>query len=913
ERSVELLTGILGVFKAGGAYVPIETNSPMERIRAILADSEATVVLTVSGAFPDTGELYRNLVPGTSVEHIVYLDRLEQCGHWNTVFRTERAAWLLEQGQRVELGPDTVFGTERGPFPYAEYSERTGRLVQFLQRRFLPLPDGSSVGVLLTEPMDKLIALSALKRVGASFSVVADGKSASAIAKSGTMSLIVTTSAYLDVADRLLWETEALHGYVLLDDYDVRVSEKQTQVKHIWEAVAEQTTDAINDYGWTSSFGGRPFSPAEMQEYIDNFHTKLAPYLTKTTKVFEIGCGHGLVLFRLAPEVQSYFATDLSGTIVKRNRERAERGGLTHVEIRQASAVEVGGLAEPDFDVVVLSSVVHYFPNTLYLEEVIRCAVGLLKEEGIIYLDDLLDRSKKQELAEETLAYRQANPGVPVKTSWDEDLFVDERFFDELQRRFPEIIEWESSRKLGVLDNELTKYRYDVVLKVDKKRSRPHARLGHRNHSGHSQKGRYTWQDAWGMCAPAGEALREPEAAEESGEAAGQAGAGSVSDLAAILAMPGSNPPGTGKPEDLSYVIYTSGSTGKPKGAMVEQRGMLNHLYAKIHDFGITEASVIAQNASHCFDISVWQMFSALVTGGRVVIYPTESTLDAESFMEQVLRDGITVLEVVPSYLSVLLEPGTGNGLERLELLVVTGEAVKPAVVSQWFARYPGIRLANAYGPTEASDDITHYVMDRDEGRSSIPVGRPVQNMTIYIVDEGGHLCPVGVKGEIWVAGVGVGRGYLHQEEKTRQAFGEDPFAPERGVRLYKTGDVGRWLEDGNIEFLGRKDDQVKIRGYRIELGEVENRLAELEGVKDSAVIARSREGREAYICAYVTGPGETEGTAIKERLRKSLPEYMIPEYVVVLEKLPLTRNGKVDRKALPDPGSGPSADYEAP
>ena len=912
ERSIQMLVGILGVFKAGGAYVPIDAAYPMERIRTMLADSKASVVLTNSDVWTSSQEKYRGLVAGTSVEHIVYLDRLEDPEAEQDQFRTERAVSLLEQGESLVPGPEMKLCSGGSMLTHEAYQERTGQLAGFLKERLDTQSD--RVGVLLDDTLDKLVACSSLQRLGLDWTVL-EAKHLGEQLQESSITFLLTTSRYVDEVDRLVWESECLHGYVLLDEYDAVKSEKQLQMSNIWEAVAEETSEALNDYGWSSSFGGKAFSLEEMQEYIDNFQTKLKPYLTKESKVLEVGCGHGLLLFHLAPEVGEYVATDLSGTIIERNRERARREGLSHVTLKQAAASEIGGIGESDFDVIVMSSVVHYFPNTLYLEEVIRSAIGLLKEEGILYLDDLLDHRKKRELVESTAAYKQANPGVPVKTSWDEDLFVAESFFEDLQQKYPEICGWESSRKLGVIENELTRFRYDVMLKVNKKQAytkheeKQEARDSSLNSFPASlQKGRYTWEHVQGTVYKDLDLPLESQGMEK---------LGTVTDQSAIACKPADNPPCVNQAGDLCYVIYTSGSTGRPKGAMVEHRGMLNHLYAKIHDFQITKESVVAQNSSHCFDISVWQFFASLVTGGQVVIYPNELTLDAESFITHIQQDGVTILEVVPSYLSVLLEQLEPEQmhLEKMKLMVVTGEALKPNLVSSWFGKYPGIRMANAYGPTEASDDITHYLMDQDPGRVLLPVGSPVQNMNIYIVDETGELCPIGVKGEIWVAGVGVGRGYLNQEEKTKEAFTEDPFAKESGVRLYKTGDIGRWLEDGNIEFLGRKDDQVKIRGYRIEIGEVESRLSKVEGIKEAVVTVRGEEESGKYLCAYVTGEEKIEAEQVKQQLSRSLPEYMIPEYVVEMEKLPLTRNGKVDRKALPAPEKQEEgkSHYEAP
>jgi amino acid adenylation domain-containing protein len=361
----------------------------------------------------------------------------------------------------------------------------------------------------------------------------------------------------------------------------------------------------------------------------------------------------------------------------------------------------------------------------------------------------------------------------------------------------------------------------------------------------------------------------------------------------------------------LSYVIYTSGSTGRPKGAMVEHIGMMNHMQAKINDLRLNERSIVAQNACHTFDISVWQFFTALILGGQTVIYPDELVFEPDLFLSRLERDRVTVLEVVPSYLAILLDtlraqPGRGKAVSlTLQYLLVTGEEVKAALVREWFAEFPGIKMVNAYGPTEASDDITHHVMDKTPDGDRIPIGKPLPNLNIYIVDDRMQLCPVGIRGEIWVSGLGVGRGYLNDEEKSIEVFGADPFAEARGDRLYKTGDLGSWLPDGTIEFFGRKDYQVKIRGFRIELAEIENQLAAHPAIKEAVVVDKEDEAGNKYLCAYVKAASAASISSaglveLKEYLSTSLPDYMIPAYFVTLEKIPLTANGKVDRQALP-------------
>lgn len=355
----------------------------------------------------------------------------------------------------------------------------------------------------------------------------------------------------------------------------------------------------------------------------------------------------------------------------------------------------------------------------------------------------------------------------------------------------------------------------------------------------------------------------------------------------------------------LVYVIYTSGSSGKPKGVMIENVGMVNHIFAKINDLHIDDTSVIAQNATQCFDISVWQFLTGLVSGSKTVIYGSEIVLDPQRLLDRMNQDKVTILEVVPSYLLVMLDlikyMNVGEVMTTLKYLLVTGEIVKSSLVREWFLNFPSISMVNAYGPTEASDDITHYVMTADPSTKNISIGKPIQNLNIYITDQAMNLCPLEVKGEICVSGVGVGRGYLNDAEKTSKAFMNDPFA-EGTIRLYKTGDTGRWLRDGTIEFFGRKDYQVKIRGHRIELSEIENAMI-ASGVKEALAVVKEDQHGVKYLVGYYTlNQSSNEGSAeLKRALEKILPPYMVPSHLVLMEAFQLNSNGKIDRRNIPD------------
>ena len=363
----------------------------------------------------------------------------------------------------------------------------------------------------------------------------------------------------------------------------------------------------------------------------------------------------------------------------------------------------------------------------------------------------------------------------------------------------------------------------------------------------------------------------------------------------------------------LAYVIYTSGSTGLPKGAMVEQRGMINHLYAKIKDLSLTAADTVAQTARQSFDISVWQFLSQLMLGGCVHIFEDEIAGDPLQLLKQTESQGITILEVVPSLLRMMLEEVAQAGtsaisLSKLRWMIPTGEALPPALARRWLAQYPGIPLLNAYGPTECSDDVTHYAVLTPPGDDivNMPIGKPVVNMKMYVLDPHMQPVPIGVAGELYVGGMGVGRGYIHDAERTALAFVPDVFSDDANARLYKTGDKARYLPDGNIEYLGRLDFQVKIRGFRIELGEIEAVLEQHPSVRQCVVVDKADRSGNKRLVAYAVldeaNSADVTTLTLRHFMNGKLPDYMVPSVFVLLGAMPLNANGKVDRKALPSP-----------
>nr|WP_280922048.1 non-ribosomal peptide synthetase [Paenibacillus sp. PvR133] len=387
----------------------------------------------------------------------------------------------------------------------------------------------------------------------------------------------------------------------------------------------------------------------------------------------------------------------------------------------------------------------------------------------------------------------------------------------------------------------------------------------------------------------------------------------------------GSNLEPASGPEHLAYVIYTSGSTGKPKGVMVEHRPVINRLLWMQNAYPIDSRDTILQKTAITFDVSVWELFWWAWTGAKVCLLPPGGEKNPETILDTIERKAVTTMHFVPSMLHAFLEyverqpsEDLGNKLSSLKRVFASGEALATSHVSrfwQWIASSVNqAQLINLYGPTEATVDVSYYDCGPEETHVSVPIGKPISNIRLHIVKEGTTaLQPIGVPGELCIAGEGLARGYLNRPELTVEKFVECPFTP--GGRMYRTGDLARWLPDGNIEYMGRIDHQVKIRGYRIELGEVEAQVLKVASVQEAVVIAREDEAGQKHLCAYFVADKPLAASELRSALAEDLPTYMIPSYFVQLERMPLTHSGKLDRKALPAPESSVlvGTEYVAP
>lgn len=366
------------------------------------------------------------------------------------------------------------------------------------------------------------------------------------------------------------------------------------------------------------------------------------------------------------------------------------------------------------------------------------------------------------------------------------------------------------------------------------------------------------------------------------------------------------NLPSSAGPDHLAYVIYTSGTTGKPKGSLIPHRNIVRLFSATEQWYGFNERDVWTLFHSTAFDFSVWEIWGGLLYGGRVVVVPFLVSRSPESFYELLAREGVTVLNQTPSAFRQLVQAEEDVGQKPLALryVIFGGEALELQSLRPWFERHgdQSPQLVNMYGITETTVHVTYRPLSKDDLASGSVIGIPIPDLQVYILDQQKQPVPIGVPGEMYVGGAGLARGYLRRPELTSERFIPDHITGEEGGRLYRTGDLARFLPGRDIEYLGRIDQQVKIRGFRIELGEIESVLCRHPAIRETVVVPREDVPGVKTLVAYLVAVSPPEVSVLREHLKRSVPDYMVPAAFVFLDKFPLTSNGKIDRKALPAP-----------
>jgi len=771
-----------------------------------------------------------------------------------------------EQAARAPHAVAVVYGEQC--LTYADLERQSNQLARFLAATGL-VERETFVGLMMDRSLKMVVALLGILKVGAAYVPLETDlpfQRVKYMLLDTCAPLLISEKGSIRKVNKLQWECPDLRAILCIDSNDVHAEPEELSGMmdpQVWDYIAQEAFDDISGGGWKSSYSGEWLSREVMDEYSENIRAKLAPYLDSSSRVLEIGCASGISMFRLAPLVGRYHGTDLSAGIVDWAAREAQQRGLENIRLQCLPAHAIDQVPARDFDVIILNSVIECFSGHNYLLDVLRKAIDLLGETGLLFLGNVWDQDQKDAFVQSLREFKRQNPGRGYQTKIDryEELFVSRAFFEDLRHDLPEIVAVEFSQMLGTAESELSVYGYDALLRIDKRgRSAPEPAVVQPRH-------KYQYDRR---------AL----------------GAQADTPLAARSA-----------PDSLAYLMYTSGTTGLPKGVMVEHRSILR-LVLNTNFVRLSESDCILQTGALAFDASTFEIWSALLNGCCLCLAPKDVLLDPRQVGRLITRQGITTMWLTSSLFNHLVEADIEifNGLSTL---LVGGEKLSAQHINRLRERYPALKVINGYGPTENTTFTTCFGIDRPFERD-IPIGSPVANTTVYILDDQMQLAAVGVPGKLCTGGDGLARGYLNDAALTATRFVTLPAAvlgAARPTRIYLTGDLARWLPDGNVEFLGRSDNQLKIRGYRVEPEEIENQLRQQVPGAQAVVLARDF-GRELELVAYVTGSPELNFDDLRESLQRVLPDYMVPAYFVRLDQLPLNQNGKVDRQALPDPQS---------
>ncbi|MBD3917803.1 amino acid adenylation domain-containing protein [Paenibacillus sp. PR3] len=799
-------------------------------------------------------------------------DRSLVIEQWNATagpFPSDATLHSLFEAQALRM-PDAIAALCRDErISYRELDEWSNRIARTLRQT--GAASGSRTAVLCSRSFAMVAAVLGILKAGGAY-VPLDAawpkrRLETVLQEVGATHIVTMKQTWEPVAD-LARRVRSIDRILLLDEEDVHaepVLQQPDLIVRMFDDLSAAAHDRVSAGGFISAYTGLAYTEEEVNQYVNRIVELARPFARDDRRVLEVGCGSGLIMFELAPLFGFYVGLDPSPATQQRNEQIRRERGFANVSLLTAFADSMADMEAASFDLIMLPSVFQFFDGYRYAEKVMRLALRLLKPNGTILIADVPDEDSKEEFRISLEEFRR-DYGMVYQSRFniDQHLYASEAFFQGYAAMYPNV-SIEIARRSG-FRNEL-RYRYDVVMTLDGEYMEP-------GHNLYVTGGRIAQESA--------DALDPVE-----------------------------------RPEDTAYVLFTSGSTGTPKGVVVTHRPVVNVIDWVNRTFGVDEQDRLFFITSLCFDLSVYDMFGMFAAGGAIDIVPEEDVKRPEGWLKRMAEAGITIWDSAPAALAqcVPYMERQWSELVKLRLALLSGDWIPLTLPGQLNNRFPGIRVAALGGATEACIWSNCYEVDEvDPAWASIPYGKPIRNARYYILDRNYKPCPIGAIGELYIGGDCLASGY-HSEKLTLDRFIADPYSPIAGGVMYRTGDLAKWMRDGNMEFLGRTDHQVKIRGYRVELGEIQAKLLRYPGIGQCIVLDRADAAGVKSLCAYYVAEEEYQVRSLRDYLGTELPPYMIPSYFIKLASIPVTSNGKVDRSALPDPHSikRPDEAYEPP
>jgi amino acid adenylation domain-containing protein len=753
---------------------------------------------------------------------------------------------------------------EVGSTSYRALDLWSNRIAQWLTREGLARE--TRVGVMMGRQRGALAAMVGVMKAGCVYVPLDPTQPLSrrrALIDAAGVEAVVTEAAALGDLRSLQWRCPTLrHGLCLDADDAERVIEAPGVMMstELWDHLAGEQADDAGAGGWKSAFTGLPIPGEALAAFGANARAKTAPLLTPSSRVLEVGCASGFTMRHVAPLCGSYIASDISRLNAERVEANARKLGLPHVAGRHLTSHDIDLLEPGSLDLIVFNSVIESFPGFGYLADILDKAVTLLAPGGSLFLGSLWNLERKDDYLADLAAFARdhAGQGYATRLDFSDDFFVPPAFFRDWAAKRAE----KPSLEFSAIDApgfDPAPYGFDLVIRLD-------------------------------------------------GRGEGAQPCRHLDGRRALDSLPDSPPAVTITPDQGAYVIFTSGTTGTPKGVLVEHAPLVNLADAIERTLyePLGQGDQLALNCifAFAFDGSMHSIGTALLNGHALHIPGEETRRDPARLHAFIEAHELDVCDGTPSLFAMLVDHWHDSGTATsVRLAILGGEPVKAEMLRRLYSlpAHGDLKIVNQYGPTESCVCATQHIMTAVNWAEHLPppIGLPLDNILVNLTDGAGRSVPDGVPGEIRIGGRGLARGYLNDAAQTASRFVTD----EAGERWYRTGDMARRLSNGLLQFLGREDRQVKIRGYRVELGEVEAKLAAHPLVGRVAVVAADPRGDgDKLLVAYVVPRPGFDPAQARADLDAAMPAWMIPSWLVAIDDLPMTANGKLDERRLPPP-----------